>query len=150
LLALRSWRSTAVVLLCLPITVLFAFVILKWLGQTLNLMTLGGLAVGLGLIIDDVVVPLENIYKHLAMGKPPRPAALDGAPELQQPMIGSTVTTVAVFLPLAFVGGLNGALYSPLSITLTILLLVSVLLAVAFVPIVCSLFLRQIGAGHRA
>jgi CzcA family heavy metal efflux pump len=144
LVALRSWRSMAIVLLCLPITVLLAFLCLKQLGETLNLMTLGGLAVGLGLIIDDVVVTLENIYRHLEMGKTPRQAALDGAAEIQKPMIGSTLTTVAVFLPLVFLSEIIGGLFSPLSVTLVILLLGSVLLAVTFVPLVCALFLRQL------
>jgi CzcA family heavy metal efflux pump len=144
LLALRSWRSMAIVLLCLPISILASLLCLKLLGETLNLMTLGGLAVGLGLIIDDVVVTLENIYRHLEMGKPPRQAALDGALEIQKPMIGSSLTTVAVFLPLAFLSDIIGGLFAPLSITLTILLLASVLLAVGFVPLVCALFLRPI------
>lgn len=150
LLALRSWRSMGIVLLCLPITTLLAFGCLKWMGQTLNLMTLGGLAVGLGLIIDDVVVTLENIYRHLEMGKSPKQAALDGATEIQKPMIGSTLTTVAVFLPLAFLGEIIGGLFSPLSLTLTILLVASVLLAVTLVPLVCAMFLRPIRRGEVA
>jgi multidrug efflux pump subunit AcrB len=144
LLALRSWRSMGIVLLCLPVTTLLAFGCLKLLGQTLNLMTLGGLAIGLGLIIDDVVVTLENIYRHLEMGKAPVQAALDGASEIQKPMIGSTLSTVAVFLPLSFLGEIIGGLFSPLSITLIILLLGSVLLAVTFVPVLCALVLRRI------
>ncbi len=142
---LRSWRSAVVVLLCLPTTVLIALLCLRLAHQTLNLMTLGGLAVGLGLIIDDVVVTLENIYRHLEMGKSPRQAALDGTTEIQKPMVGSTITTVAVFLPLAFLGGITGAFFAPLTLTLTILLLVSVLLAVVVVPIIAAGLLR----GHR-
>jgi len=141
---LRSWRATLVVLVCLPITVLIAFLCLRLLGQTLNLMTLGGLAVGLGLIIDDVVVTLENIYRHAEMGKDSRSAAVDGATEIQKPMIGSTLTTVAVFLPLAFLSEITGALFSPLSITLTLLLLVSVLLAVTVVPLITSRLLSRV------
>jgi CzcA family heavy metal efflux pump len=144
LLVLRSWRSMAIVLVCLPITTLLAFGCLKLLGQTLNLMTLGGLAVGLGLIIDDVVVTLENIYRHLELGKPPLQAAIDGAGEIQKPMIGSTLTAVAVFLPLSFLGEIIGGLFSPLSVTLVILLLGSVLLAVTLVPLLCALLLRPL------
>jgi multidrug efflux pump subunit AcrB len=144
LVALRSWRSMGIVLICIPITILLAFGCLKLLGQSLNLMTLGGLAVGLGLIIDDVVVTLENIYRHLEMGKSPLEAAIDGAGEIQKPMIGSTLTTVAVFLPLSFLGEIIGGLFSPLSITLVILLVGSVLLAVTLVPLLCQLLLRPV------
>jgi CzcA family heavy metal efflux pump len=146
LLFLRSWRTTLVVLICLPITVLIAFLGLKLLHQTLNLMTLGGLAVGLGLIIDDVVVTLENIYRHAEMGKSPRDAALDGATEIQKPMIGSSLTAVAVFLPLAFLSEITGALFAPLSITLTLLLLASVILAVTLVPLITARLLTPIRA----
>jgi len=145
LLFLRSWRSTLVVLLCLPVTVLIAFLGLKLCGQTLNLMTLGGLAVGLGLIIDDVVVTLENIYRHVELGKPPLQAALDGAAEIQKPMVGSTLTTVAVFLPMAFLSEITGALFAPISITLTLLLITSVVIAVTVVPLIASRLL----AGRR-
>lgn len=142
LLFLRSWRSTLVVLLCLPVTVLITFLGLKLCGQTLNLMSLGGLAVGLGLIIDDVVVTVENIFRHLEMGKTPAQAARDGAAEIQKPMIGSTLTTVAVFLPLAFLSEITGALFAPISITLTLLLLISVVLAVTVAPLVAARLLR--------
>ncbi len=143
LLFLRSWRSTLVVMLSVPVTVLITFLALSLLGQTLNLMTLGGLAVGLGLIIDDVVVTLENIFRHAEMGKPPLQAALDGAAEIQKPMIGSSITVVAVFLPLVFLQEIVGALFSPLSITLTLLLLISVALAVTVVPLVAALLLGK-------
>lgn len=144
LLFLRSWRSVLVVLLCLPLTVLIAFLALKALNQTLNLMTLGGLAVGLGLIIDDVVVTLENIYRHAESGKPPGQAARDAAAEIFKPMVGSTLTTVAVFLPLAFLSEITGAFFAPLSITLIILLLVSVGLAITLVPVVTGRLLRGV------
>ena len=146
LLFLRSWRSTLVVLLCLPVTVLIAFLGLKLCGQTLNLMTLGGLAVGLGLIIDDVVVTLENIYSHVELGKLPLQAALDGAAEIQKPMIGSSLTTVAVFLPMAFLSEITGALFAPISITLTLLLITSVIIAVTVVPLTASRLLA--GRAH--
>lgn len=142
LLFLRSWRSTLVVLLCLPVTLLLTFLGLKLCGQTLNLMSLGGLAVGLGLIIDDVVVTLENIYRHVELGEPPLQAALKGAAEIQKPMIGSTLTSVCVFLPLAFLGEITGALFAPLSVAMTLLLLISVVLAVTVVPLVAGRLLR--------
>lgn len=144
LLVLRSWRGMLVVLLSLPVTVLLAFGCLKLLGESLNLMTLGGLAVGLGLIIDDVVVTLENVHRHLELGKAPLQAAIDGAAEIQKPMIGSTLSAVAVFLPLAFLGDIVGALFAPLSVTLVILLAGSMLLAVTFVPILCALLLKPV------
>lgn len=144
LLFLRSWRSTLVVLLCLPITVLIAFLGLEMCHQTINLMTLGGLAVGLGLIVDDVVVTLENIYRHAESGKGAREAALEGAAEIQKPMIGSSMTTVAVFLPLAFLSEITGAMFAPIAITLTLLLAISVILAVTFVPLVTSKLLGRV------
>ncbi|HEU4753197.1 MAG TPA: efflux RND transporter permease subunit, partial [Armatimonadota bacterium] len=144
LLFLRSWRSVLVVLLCLPLTVCVAFLGLKLFGQSLNLMTLGGLAVGLGLIIDDVVVTLENIYRHAEMGKPARQAALDGAAEILKPMVGSTLSTVAVFLPLMFLTEITGAFFAPLALTLTLLLLISVALAVTVVPAIAGRLLRGV------
>ena len=140
---LRSWRTTLVVLVCLHVTVLITFLGLQLLHQTLNIMTLGGLAVGLGLIIDDVVVTLENIYRHYEQGKPPRVAALEGAFEIQKPMVGSSLTTMAVFLPLSFLSEITGALFAPLAITLTLLLAVSVILAITLVPLMASLMLRS-------
>jgi multidrug efflux pump subunit AcrB len=134
-----------VVLLCLPITVLIAFLGLKLFHQTLNLMTLGGLAVGLGLIIDDVVVTLENIFRHAEMATTPRQAAVDGASEIQKPMIGSSITTMAVFVPMAFLSEITGALFSPLSITLALLLIVSMILAITIVPVIASRLLAGSG-----
>jgi len=149
---LGSGRASAAVLLTLPITVLITLLLLRVLGETLNLMTLGGLAVGLGLIIDDVVVTVENIHRHVQEGKASRQAAVDGTSEITRPMIGSSLTTICVFLPLLAVGGITGAFFSPLALTLTVMLLASMVLAITVAPALCARLLRQeegpASAGH--
>lgn len=146
---LGSGRASAAVLLTLPITVLITLLLLRVLGETLNLMTLGGLAVGLGLIIDDVVVTVENIHRHVQEGKGSRQAAVDGTSEITRPMIGSSLTTICVFLPLLAVGGITGAFFAPLALTLTVMLLASMVLAITVAPALCARLLR-VEEGHDA
>src|SRR5262249_48941181 len=126
---LRSWRATLISALAIPTTLAITFLFLNWTGQTLNLMSLGGLAVAIGLIIDDTVVVIENIARHLAArtGRPRHPETLDtnGAPlppapdpidaassEITGAVVGSTLTTVLVFLPLAFIVGVFGQFFA--------------------------------------
>lgn len=133
-LFLGNWRSSLVVLATLPVTVLATMLILRAWGQTLNLMTLGGLAVGLGLIIDDVVVTVENIHRQRQEGHSIEKAAEHGIQEITKPLLGSTITRICVFLPLLAVSGITGAFFAPLALTLTILLVVSIILALTLAP----------------
>jgi multidrug efflux pump subunit AcrB len=163
---LRSWRATLVAALALPTTLAITFLFLHWSGETLNLMSLGGLAVAIGLIIDDTVVVIENIARHLApsassasIAHPPlapvprgagdesRPAATGTDPvdaasgEITGAVIGSTLTTVLVFVPLAFISGVYGQFFASLSWSLSIAVLVSMVISLTLVPVAAARFL---------
>ncbi len=155
---LRSWRATLISALAIPTTLAITFLFLRWSGETLNLMSLGGLAVAIGLIIDDTVVVIENIARHLS------PAARDsslrettgpasatpqaaGDPvdaasgEITGAVIGSTLTTVLVFVPLAFITGVYGQFFASLSWALSIAVLVSMVISLTLVPVFAAKFL---------
>jgi multidrug efflux pump subunit AcrB len=142
---LRSWRATLVAALALPTTLAITFLFLHWKGETLNLMSLGGLAVAIGLIIDDTVVVIENIARHLA---PSAAKAAGGADpvdaasgEITGAVVGSTLTTVLVFVPLAFIAGVYGQFFASLSWSLSIAVLVSMVISLTLVPVAAARFL---------
>jgi multidrug efflux pump subunit AcrB len=148
---LRSWRATLISALAIPTTLAITFVFLHWKGETLNLMSLGGLAVAIGLIIDDTVVVIENIARHLSVdrGSPhaPRPTAhasdavVAASGEITGAVIGSTLTTVLVFVPLGFIVGVYGQFFKSLSWSLAIAVLVSMVISLTLVPVVAARFL---------
>jgi CzcA family heavy metal efflux pump len=138
---LREAKTTLVAAVSLPVTVISTFFIVLLCGGTLNLMSLGGLAISIGLVIDDAVVILENIYRHLGRGETPERAAEIGTAELFGPVLGSTLTTVVVFLPLGLLSGVVGDFFSALSITLTASVLLSLVFAVTLIPLLSERFL---------
>jgi CzcA family heavy metal efflux pump len=140
---LRNARITIVAAVSLPLTVVGTFFFVRLLGGTLNLMSLGGLAIAIGLVIDDAVVIVENIYRHMGAGEPIELAAEKGTQELIGPVIGSTLTTVVVFLPLGFLKGAVGEFFVALSITLTASVLLSLLYALTFVPLLAEILLAR-------
>lgn len=140
---LRNARITIVAAVSLPLTVVGTFFFVRLLGGTLNLMSLGGLAIAIGLVIDDAVVIVENIYRHMGAGEPIDQAAEKGTQELIGPVIGSTLTTVVVFLPLGFLKGAVGEFFVALSITLTASVLLSLLYALTFVPLLAEILLAK-------
>ncbi|HLJ55922.1 MAG TPA: efflux RND transporter permease subunit [Chthonomonadaceae bacterium] len=142
LLFLGNLRATAVTAIIIPATVLITFLLMRLSGLTLNLMTLGALAVGTGLVIDDAIVVVENVFRHLAHGASSADAVAAAANEIAAPMISSTVTTVVVFLPLMLVSGIVGAFFTALAVTLTIALMVSLALALLVSPSLCATFLK--------
>ena len=144
---LREGRTTLIAGITLPITVMGTFFFLKLFRGTINLMSLGGLAVAIGLVIDDAVVVVENIYRHLGLGESPLEAAERGTQELLGPVIGSTATTVVVFSPLSLLSGVVGEFFSALCLTLAIAVLLSLLLALALIPLLAQRFLS--GERHR-
>jgi len=148
LLFLGDWRATAVTAAIIPATVLITFLLMRVAGLTLNLMTLGALAVGVGLVIDDAIVVVENVFRHLLHGEDRARAVRLAAGEIAAPMISSTLTTVVVFLPLTLLQGVAGAFFSALAITLTIALLVSLVLALLLSPSLCAAFLKARPGGH--
>jgi CzcA family heavy metal efflux pump len=142
---LRQLRITIAAAVSLPLTIIGTFFFVKMLGGTLNLMSLGGLAVAIGLVIDDSVVVVENIYRHLGAGESVEAAAEVGTHELIGPVVGSTLTTVVVFLPLGFLKGMVGDFFSALSLTLAASVLLSLLYSLTLVPLLCEFLLAHSG-----
>ena len=139
---LRDWRATVVAATTLPLTIVGSFFILHLTGGTINLMSMGGLAIAIGLVIDDAIVVVENIHRHLAAGDPPDAAADRGTNELVGAVIGSTLTTVVVFVPLALLQGMIGQFFAALSLTLSAAVLLSLIYALVFIPVPAARFLR--------
>jgi multidrug efflux pump subunit AcrB len=139
---LRSYRPTLVVLLALPLACLGAFIGLYFTHQTMNAMTLGGLALVIGLLIDESIVVLENTQRHLAMGKTPLQAALDGASEVTRPLVIITVTISIVFFPVVFLSGIGKFLFTPLAMTVIFAIFTSLLLATTLVPVCAAKFFK--------
>lgn len=142
LVFLRHWRITAISASVIPLTMAITVLVMSLVGQTFNLMTLGAMAIAIGLVIDDAVVITENIVRHTQLN-PYREAAIDEAVrELIWPVTTSTLTTVVVFLPLGLLTGVEGQFFRALSITLTIAVLVSLLLAFGIIPLLSERFLK--------
>ncbi|HEX3721325.1 MAG TPA: efflux RND transporter permease subunit, partial [Nitrolancea sp.] len=140
---LLSVRSTLVTAISIPLSMLVAFIVLWTQGISLNIMTLGALAVAVGRVIDDAIVVLESIYRHVQSGDDPVVATREGTREVALAITASTLTTVAVFLPLGFVGGLIGELFRPFALTVTFALLASLLVALTVVPVLASYLIRK-------
>jgi hydrophobic/amphiphilic exporter-1 (mainly G- bacteria), HAE1 family len=146
---LRSWRSTLIAGLSIPLSVIGALIILWSRGDSLNMLTLGGLTIAIGRVIDDSIVVIENIYRHLQEGDSIRAAAYTGTREVAGAITASTLTTVAVFLPLGFVHGLASEFFRPFALTVTFALLCSLAVALMVVPVVATWLLSKRQAGHR-
>ncbi|HEX6479120.1 MAG TPA: efflux RND transporter permease subunit [Ktedonobacteraceae bacterium] len=142
LLFLLSLRSTLVIAISIPLSVIIALIALWTQGYSLNVMTLAGLIIAVGRIVDDSIVVLENISRHLRNGEPKRTATLSGVQEVAGAITASTLTTVAVFLPLAFLGGFVGEYTHPLALTITFALLASLLIALTVIPVLAYWFLK--------
>lgn len=138
---LKSWRATLIAALAIPLSLTISFAFLRPLGDTLNLMSLGGLAVAIGLIIDDTVVVIENIVRRLAHGESGDLAVDRASREISGAVIGSTLTSILVFVPLAFVRGVIGQFFQSLSLALAIALLVSMVVSLTIIPVLAARFL---------
>ena len=143
LLFLKSFRATLIAALSIPLSLIITFAFLHLTGDTLNLMSLGGLAVAIGLIIDDTVVVIENIARHLAEGQSGDVAVDRASKEISGAVIGSTLTTILVFLPLAFVRGVVGQFFQSLSLALSVALLVSMVVSLTIIPVLAARFLGR-------
>ena len=139
---LRDWRATFVAATTLPLTIIGTFFILHMLNGTINLMSMGGLAIAIGLVIDDAIVVVENIHRHLAAGETPDTAAERGTNELFGAVVGSTLTTVVVFIPLGLLQGMVGQFFAALSLTLSGAVLLSLAYALLFIPVPAASFLK--------
>ncbi len=139
---LRNWGTTFVAILVIPVTVLTTFLAMWLVGLSFDLMTLGGVAAAIGLVIDDAIVVVENIYMHLSRGQT-RHAAIESAiSEITVPIIGSTITPVVVFLPLTLLTGVTGSFFRSLALTMAVALLTSLVLALTFTPVLAKRFVR--------
>ncbi|MEV6516563.1 efflux RND transporter permease subunit [Micromonospora chalcea] len=150
LVFLLSVRSTVVTAVSIPLSVLVALIVL-WSGDySLNLLTLGALTIAVGRVVDDSIVVLENIKRHLEYGEPKRDAILTAVREVAGAVTASTLTTVAVFAPIALVGGFVGQLFAPFAITVTVALLASLLVSLTVIPVLAYWFLRPRGGADDA
>ncbi len=147
---LRDWRATFVAAATLPLAIVGTFFFLNLAGGTINLMTMGGLAIAIGLVIDDAIVVVENIHRHLGMGESATTAAERGTNELVGAVIGSTLTTVVVFIPLGLLQGMVGQFFAALSLTLSGAVLLSLVYALLLIPVPSARFLRSRGAQHES
>jgi multidrug efflux pump subunit AcrB len=134
LLFLGSWRSTLIVVTSIPLSILTSIIMLNILHQSLNVMTLGGLALAVGILVDDATVEIENNHRQMDLGKPLRQAILDGAAEVATPAFVATLSICIVFVPILFLGGVGGALFAPLAMSVVFAMLASYLLSRTLVP----------------
>ncbi|RTY88621.1 efflux RND transporter permease subunit [Flavobacterium sp. RSP15] len=142
-LFLGNFKSALIVAISLPLSVLFAFIVLSISGQAINSITLGGLALVLGLLVDNSIVVLENIDKHLKMGKSSSVAAKDAALEVANPVLASTLVIIVVFFPVLFLTGITKFLFSPLAITVAGAMIGSYLFALTLIPLMAAFFYRN-------
>ena len=150
LLFLGNLRATTATFLSIPLSTFGAFIVLGFLGQSINVMVLAGLALAFSRLIDNSVVVLENIFRHMEKGAPEGEAALAGAAEVALPVLAETVSTCIVFFPVALFQGVSRYLFGALGLTVVLSLLVSYVVAMTVVPVFCSIFLkRRRPGGHR-
>jgi multidrug efflux pump subunit AcrB len=153
LLFLGSWRSTIIIIISIPLSILFSMIVLAMLGQTINVMTLGGLALAVGMLVDEGTVTLENIFYHLEQGKEIEPAILDGAQQIVIPAFVTLLVLDIVFAPMFQLGGVAGYLFRPLAEAVVFALIGSFILSRTLVPTMARFLLHAIphhGEGHAA
>ena len=144
-LFLRDWGTSIVAGLVIPVTLMVTFIVLKILGQSFNLMTLGGLAAAVGLVIDDAIVVVENIVLHRDAGQSRLAAIRSALKEISTPLVGSTITPIVVFLPLISITGVTGTFFRALAVTVSVSLLTSLALALTWTPNLSQYFIRGRG-----
>lgn len=142
LIFLRNLRSTLIVSLAIPISIVCAFILLYFNNLSLNIFTLGGLALGVGRLVDDAIVVLENIYRHRSAGKSPYEAAIQGSGEVGLAVLASTITTIVVFLPVVFITGIAKLLFTPLALTVAFSLIASYFVSLTAIPVLSRKYLH--------
>ncbi|MCT7951859.1 efflux RND transporter permease subunit [Ancylothrix sp. C2] len=148
---LRDWRATVIAAIALPLSILPTYWVMQLLGYTLNGMTLLALALTVGNLVDDSVVEIENMDQHLALGKKPRQAALDSSEEIGLAALSGCATIVAVFMPVAFMGGIPGQFFQPFGVTVAVSTLFSTFVARTMTPMLCAVLMKpkKEGGGFR-
>ena len=147
-LFLRDFKSTMIICTSIPVSVIGTFALLYFGGYTLNTLTFGGLALGIGMIVDAAIVVLENTYRHLEMGKDRITAAIDGSEEVWSAILASTLTHIAVFVPMLFLTGVSSIMFGQLAAVVSFSLAMSLLVAVTIVPVLCSRLLDPPHVAH--
>lgn len=145
LVFLRDWRPTVTIALAIPLSVITTFIAIYAAGYTINLLTLGGLALGIGMLVDDAIVVIENIFRHLEGGAGPEESAKKGASEVGMAVAASTLTTIAVFFPMMFSAGITGKMTRALALSISFSLMASLFVALTIVPMLASLLFNP---GH--
>jgi multidrug efflux pump len=147
-LFLGNFRSTLIPVVTIPLSLVGVMIALLAMGYSINLLTLLALVLAIGLVVDDAIVVVENIYRHIEDGMSPFEASLKGAREIAMPVISMTITLAAVYAPIGFVGGLTGALFREFAFTLAGAVVVSGIIALTLSPMMCSLLLKRPAEGH--
>jgi CzcA family heavy metal efflux pump len=150
LLFLGNWRSTCIIAVSIPLSIMCSLIVLYLLGETLNLMTLGGLALAVGILVDDATVEIENIERQMALGKNPHQAILDGAREIAAPAFVSTLCICIVFVPMFFLTGVARSLFVPLAEAVVFAMLASYILSRTLVPTLVMFMMASTHGAHPA
>ena len=145
---LRNLSSTVIIATAIPISIIATFALIYFGGFTLNIMTFGGLALGIGMLVDSAIVVLENIYRHREHGEKPKKSALVGTSEVWSAIVASTLTTLVVFLPVVFIRGMSGIMFKQMAYVVTFSLLCSLFVASTLVPMLASRYLRYMSSEH--
>ncbi len=147
-LFLRNLSSTAIIATAIPISIVATFGLMYFGGFTLNIITFGGIALGIGMLVDSAIVVLENIYRHRESGQTPMESALTGSSEVGSAIIASTLTTLVVFFPVVFIRGMSGIMFQQMAYVVSFSLLCSLVVALTLIPMLSSKFLRYQPAEH--
>jgi len=149
LIFLMNFRATTIIAIAIPLSIVATFMLLFFTNQTLNVFTLGGLALGVGRLVDDSIVELENIHRHLASGQNRKQAVLLAAQEVAMPILVSTITTIVVFFPVLFMSGIARYLFMPLALTIAFALLMSFWISRTVTPLLCYYWLKEGQHDHK-
>ncbi|OLN22385.1 MFS transporter [Domibacillus antri] len=141
---LKNIKSTLIIGVAIPYSVIMTFVLMFFAGFDLNIMTLGALALGIGMLVDNAIVVIENIYRHLSMGKQPKRASYDGTKEVGLAITASTITTVVVFLPVIFISGILGQIFKEFALTIAFSMFASLFVALTVIPMMASHWLKAV------
>ena len=159
---LMNWRTTIISLISIPLSIVFSLLAIRWMGLTINTMSLGGIAIAIGSLVDDSIVDVENVFKRLRQNRE-KPegeresivkVVYEASKEVRMPMLNSTLIIIASFLPLFFLSGMEGRMLKPLGITFIISLMASTLVALTVTPVLSSFLLgshnidKKIGRAH--
>ena len=149
LLFLREWRSSLIVFLTMPVSLISAFIVMNVLGYTINIFSLVALVIAIGMVVDNAIVVLENITQHIERGAMPKQAAMFGASEMGLAIAASTLTTIVVFLPLVFMGGIVGVMFKQLAVLTVTCMITSLFTALALTPMLSSVLLKPAPRGGK-